>query len=203
MTAATTTPVAVESPWTELVGALRADHATIVRYAEKYPSPGHGSSSLLGDLVRKAGFQMIASYRMMRFFRRAGLPLFAQVVSRLVRVVYGADLHWDAEIEPGVMIVHGMGLCVSHSARVASGAILFQNVTLGEGIDAETRQLGAPRVEADVHIGPGATLVGPITVGAGSKITAGCFVTRSIPAGSVVEAPAPVVRPRTAVEPRS
>jgi serine O-acetyltransferase len=188
-----------ESAWSEFVGAVRADHATIARYAAKYPSPGHGSSSLGADLVRKVGFQMMAAYRLMRLLRRAGAPLLAQGVSRIVRILYGADIHWDAELEPGVMIVHGMGLCLSHSARVGSGSILFQNVTLGEGIDPDTRQVGAPRVEADVHIGPGATLVGPITIGSGTKITAGCFLTHSVPAASIVEAPAPVVRPRSVV----
>ena len=199
MTATAGAPTAASprvSGWTELVHAVRADHATIARYAAKYPSAGSGSSSLPADLFRKVGFQMMAAYRLMRMLRRAGATGLAQVVSRLVRVLYGADIHWNAEMAPGVMIVHGMGLCISHSARVESGAILFQNVTLGEGRHPETGEVGAPTVEADVHIGPGATLVGPIVIGTGTKITAGCFVTRSVPAGSLVEAPTPVVRPR-------
>jgi serine O-acetyltransferase len=189
------------SAWSELVAAVRADHATIVRYAAKYPSPGHRVSTLAADLVRKVGFQMMVGYRVMRLLRRRGLPLLAQIVSRMVRLLYGADIHWDAELAPGVMIVHGMGLCVSHTARVAGGTILFQNVTLGEGIDPDTREVGAPCVGEDVHIGAGATLVGPITIGAGTKVMAGCFLTRSVPAGSLVEAPPPVIRARGAAVP--
>ncbi len=89
-----------------------------------------------------------------------------------------------------------MGLCINHGVRVEPGAILFQNVTLGEGIDPETRRVGAPHLEADVHVGPGATLVGPITVGSRSKIMAGCVVMRSVPERSLVEAPVPNVRRR-------
>jgi serine O-acetyltransferase len=94
------------------------------------------------------------------------------------------------------MIVHGMGLAISHAARVARGCILFQNVTLGMGIDPTTRRTGAPTLERNVHVGPGATLIGPITIGEGSKVMAGAVVTRSVPPGSVVETPPPEVRPR-------
>jgi serine acetyltransferase len=99
------------------------------------------------------------------------------------------------------MIVHGMGICISHGARVGPGVILFQGVTLGEGVDPKSRIVGSPRVESDVHIGPGATLIGPISVGSGSKIMAGCVVTDCVPANSIVEASRPVVRSRKLASP--
>ena len=79
--------------------------------------------------------------------------------------------HWEAW--------DGNGIVLSHAARVDSGCILFHNVTLGEGIDPETREVGAPHLEEDVHVGPGATLLGPITVGAGTKIQAGAVLTQT------------------------
>jgi len=94
------------------------------------------------------------------------------------------------------MLVHGMGLAISGEARVGRGCILFQHVTLGMGIDPETRRPGAPSLERNVHVGPGATLIGPITVGEGSKVMAGAVLTRSVPPGSLVETPTPEVRPR-------
>jgi serine O-acetyltransferase len=89
-----------------------------------------------------------------------------------------------------------MGLAVSAAARVEKGAILFQHVTLGMSRDATTSRVGAPVIEHDAHIGAGATIVGPITVGAGSKVMAGCVVRASVPAESLVEAPAPGVTVR-------
>ena len=61
---------------------------------------------------------------------------------------------------------------------VGEGCILFHNVTLGEGVDPETRETGAPTLGRDVHVGPGATLLGPIHVGDGTKIMAGAVLTR-------------------------
>ncbi|MGH7270427.1 MAG: serine O-acetyltransferase, partial [Polyangiaceae bacterium] len=96
-----------------------------------------------------------------------------------------------------IVLVHGMGLSISKAARVERGAILFQNVTLGLGIDPASRSVGAPVVEEDVHVGAGSTLIGPITVGRGSKVTANCFVRDSVPPDSLVEAPSPKVSVRS------
>jgi serine O-acetyltransferase len=146
---------------------------------------------------------MMVVYRVMRLCVALGLPLIPQIISRLMRHLYGSDIHWNAEFEPGVSVVHGMGLCISGSARVGAGAILFQNVTLGTSIHPDTREIGAPELGRDVHVAPGATLVGPISIGAGSKIAAGCLVTRSILPGSLVQAPPAVVTPRDIAGARS
>jgi serine O-acetyltransferase len=139
---------------------------------------------------------MLAACRIMHFCADAGVPLAPRIASRAIRHLYGADIHWEAQLAPGIVFVHGMGLAISRAARVERGAILFQNVTLGMGIDPQTRGVGAPVVEQNVHIGAGSTLVGPIRVGARSKVTANCLVRTSIPADSLVEAPTPTVSVR-------
>ncbi len=182
-----------------MVAAVRADHEMLRHYDGKYGGPGSsegGGGSLARDLVVRAGFQMLAACRAMRFCADAGIPLAPQVASRLIRHAYGSDVHWEAKLEPGIVVVHGMGLAVSRAAHVQRGAILFQHVTLGMGVDPESREVGAPTVERDVHVGAGSTLVGPITLGARSKITANCFVRSSVPADSLVEAPTPTVSVR-------
>jgi len=188
----------------EAATALRADHEHMSTTQAKYAHAGSAAEGgkLSSDLVTKIGFQMMAAYRAMRVFEEAGVPLAPKIASRLIRHLYGSDIHWEARFEPGVMIVHGMGLAISRAAHVEPGAILNQNVTLGMGIDPESRVTGAPHLERNVHVGAGATLVGPITIGAGSKIMAGCVVTRSVPPGSIVMAQAPEVRERQAPKTR-
>jgi serine O-acetyltransferase len=137
----------------------------------------------------------------MRYMRSLGLPLATRVVGRTVRHLYGSDVHWDAELAPGLMVVHGFGLAVSYAARTAHGCVLSQNVTLGVGHDATTGASGGPDLREDVIVGPGATLIGPIVIGGGSKIMAGCVVHQSVPARTIVEAPAPTMRPRTRASP--
>ena len=183
-------------PWREFVAAVRADHEALCGHDERYGRRGLPPGRLATDLFVRIGFQMMVAYRVMRLCVALGIPLAPQIISRLMRHLYGSDIHWRAELEPGVTLVHGMGLCISGSARVGAGAILFQHVTLGESIHPETRLIGAPQVGRDVHIGPGATVVGPIRIGEGSKIAAGCLVASSVPPGSLVQAEPAVVRPR-------
>ncbi|MBK6464685.1 MAG: glycosyltransferase [Myxococcales bacterium] len=178
----------------DFTAAVREDHAVMLAYQGKY-SQGEGGGSLPSDGVKKIGFQILVAYRLMRLFRARGDRLAAQFTSRLMRHLYASDIHWDAELAPGVMIVHGFGLAISHSAKVARGCILFQGVTLGFGNDTEGRA-GAPTLQENVHVGVGATLYGPITVGESSKIMAGCVLGESVPARSLVEAPRPAVSAR-------
>ena len=192
-----------QGAWREFAAAVRADHAALCAHDERYGSRGDRRGHLAADFVVRIGFQMMVVYRVMRLCRALGIPLAPQILSRLMRHLYGSDIHWDAEFEPGVTLVHGIGMCISGLARVGAGAILFQNVTLGTSIHPETREIGAPELGRDVHVAPGATLVGPISIGAGSKIAAGCVVTRSIPAGSLVQGEIPTVRARDGVGPRS
>lgn len=178
------------------VASVRADHAAMQRYDAKYDTRGREPAPLARSLVERVGLQMMAACRLMRLAGESGSPLGAKVVARMIRLLYGADIHWNARIADGVSISHGMGIAINHAARIGERVILSHNVTIGDGIDPETRLAGAPTIEDDVHIGPGATILGPITVGARSKIGPGAVVRRSIPPDSVVEAPAPTIRPR-------
>lgn len=180
------------------VRAVRGDYSALQRTRAKYNADVIPFHHLPFDVARKIGFQMMVATRAMHLLRDGVHPLAAQVASRLIRHLYGAEIHWDAELEPGVVVIHGVGLVVSHSARVAEGCILFHNVTLGEGTDPETRQVGAPSLAANVHVGPGATIIGPVAVGEGTKIMAGAVLTRSVPNHSLVKPADVAVQQRSA-----
>ena len=173
-----------------LASAIAADYASVQRNREKYHGEKVSKLRMPVDFLRKVGFQQACALRVMRFGKEAGIVGLAPLTSRLLRHLYGLEVHWDAKIAPGISIVHGTGLVISHAATVGPGCILFHNVTLGEGLDPKTKARGAPTLEANVHVGPGAIVLGPITVGAGSKVAAGAVLTQSVPANSVVM-PAP------------
>ncbi|MFO0756275.1 MAG: glycosyltransferase [Byssovorax sp.] len=176
---------------------VRADFEAMKGHDGKYDARGRPpTTSLPYALVERIGLQMLASYRLMRLARELGMPLTAKVLSRLIRHLYSAEIHWDAEIAPGAALSHGMGLGIGYGARIAEGVILSHNVSIGAGIDPVTRKVGTPTIETNVHIGPGAILLGPYTIGARSKIAAGAVVMQSIPPDSIVEAPPPRIRAR-------
>jgi serine O-acetyltransferase len=179
--------------------SVRADHAAMVVGRAKYRTDGSSSRTdgLVGDAVQKIGFQMMVAIRVMRLVRDSRVPFGARLISRAIRHLYGAEVHWDAEIADGVSIVHGTGLVLSHGAVVGPGCILFQGVTLGESIDPSSRVVGAPTLKADVHVGPGAVLIGPIVVGEGTKVMANVVLDQSVSARSIVRGPSAVIELRS------
>ena len=178
------------------VRAVRADYGSVQRNRAKYHGDVVKAWQLPVHLVQKIGLQMSVSIRLMQLFRDARIPLLPQAISRMIRHLYGAEIHWDAQIAPGISIVHGNGLVVGHGGRIDENCILFHNVTLGEGIDPKTRKVGTPILEHDVHVGPGAIILGPITVGHGSKIMAGAVLAENVPPNSLVIAGQATIGPR-------
>lgn len=101
----------------------------------------------------------------------------------------GIDLPWNTSIGPGLALTHGWGTVVNEHAVMGRNVTLFHGVTLGQsdriGPDG-SRTTGYPVIEDDVWIGPHAAVVGPVTIGRGSRIAAGACVFESVPAQSLV-----------------
>jgi serine acetyltransferase len=179
--------------------AVRADRDSLTDFQGRYNQYRGDMDSFLSDVTRRIGFQMTVVIRIMQLMNDLGVPLGGAIVSRLIRHLYGAEIHWEAHIEPGITIVHGNGLVISHGASVGSGCLLFQGVTLGESMDPVTKVHGAPSLGRNVHVMPNAVLIGPITVGENSKIQANVTLTRSVPVGTSVRGANPEFVMRDAI----
>jgi serine acetyltransferase len=183
---------ALVSAASTFVAAVRADHAALLALREKY-SRAEGESSrpfgLMIDVVTKIGFQMMVVIRMMHWARDTGATPLAALLSRALRHLYAAEIHWRAHFEPGVCIVHGTGLVIAQRAVVGSGCVLFQGVTLGDS-SGRTGTTGAPTLARNVHVGANAVLIGPITVGDGTKVAANTRLDCDVPPYSLVSSPA-------------
>ena len=180
-----------QSPWKRFTHDVAADHETSRHYRSHYHATTVSPWKLPLDALTKVGFQMLVAARFMRLLGDLKIPMGPQLVSRMIRHLYSAEIHWDAQLAPGIAIVHGNGLVISADARVGERCILFQHVTLGRSLDGTTGVSGAPHLGANVHVGPGAVLLGPISIGERSKIMGNTVVTIDIPAGTVVR-PAPI-----------
>jgi serine O-acetyltransferase len=167
--------------WSTFVSAVRADRAQLADFQGRYNQYRGDMDSFASDVTRRIGFQMTVVIRFMQLLHNLRVPLGGAVISRLIRHLYGAEIHWEAVIEPGITIVHGNGLVISHGATVGSGCLLFQGVTLGESFDPVSKAHGAPTLGRNVHIMPNAVVIGPISVGDNCKIQANVTLTTSVP----------------------
>lgn len=175
------------------VSLVKSDYAALTNSKTKYGSESK-PKSLPRELVERIGFQITTGYRVMRLFQESGHPLAAKITSRLMRHLYASDLHWEADIGPGFVLAHGFATGIAGPVKIGANCIMTHSVSIGMGIDPVTRKTGAPVIEDDVHIGPGAVVLGPIRIGKGSKIAPSTLVTCDVPPYSVVEpAPARIV----------
>ncbi len=113
-----------------------------------------------------------------------GLGLLARVLAQLARSATGIEIHPGAVIGRRLFIDHGMGVVIGETAVIGNDVHLYHGATLG----GKTSGSGArhPILGDRVTIGAGATILGPITIGADSVVGAGAVVLVSAPPRSLL-----------------
>jgi serine O-acetyltransferase len=146
--------------------------------------PAARSVGPLEILATWPGVHALLAHRLAHALDGAGVPLVPRAIATLSRAATGIEIHPAARIGDGLFIDHGMGVVIGETARIGNDVTLYQGVTLGgTGFATGKRH---PTVEDNVTIGSGAKLLGPITVGHGSKIGANSVVIHDVPANSTV-----------------
>jgi serine O-acetyltransferase len=174
--------------------AVRMDNWSKVK-ADTHRLYGRYSVGLLlkGMLTHRPFFAIVTARLCQALNCSTGPARLALLVAKAVHAFAahsaGMDLPWRTELGAGIAISHGWGLVVSPGTKLGNNVTLFHGVTLGQRdrISIEgVRTAGCPVLEDDVWVGPHAVIVGAVTIGQGSRIAAGAFVTESVPRRSVV-----------------
>lgn len=130
------------------------------------------------------GLHAIWLHRIAHALWRNGFQLLARGISHFSRWLTGIEIHPGATIGPGLFIDHGLGTVIGETAEIGADCTLYHNVTLG-GVSWE-RVKRHPTLEDHVVVGAGAQILGPIRIGAHSRIGANSVVVKDVPPGSVV-----------------
>jgi serine O-acetyltransferase len=108
-------------------------------------------------------------------------PLALWLQNRTIRFS-GAELHPAADIGPGLLLVHTVGIVFGHEVVAGENLVVYQGVTLGHTGRGE----GQPKIGDGVRIGAGAKVLGPVVIGDGAWIGANAVVLGDVPAGATV-----------------
>lgn len=130
------------------------------------------------------GPKAIFFHRIAHRFYRHGLYFMARAVSEFSRYLTGIEIHPGAKLGQRLVIDHGMGVVIGETAEVGDDCIIFHGVTLG-GVKFDPIKRH-PTVGNRVLIGTGAKVLGPITLGDGSRVGANSVVTHDVPPGQAV-----------------
>jgi serine O-acetyltransferase len=130
------------------------------------------------------GVHALLAHRVAHALHEAGVPILPRTIAAISRTLTGIEIHPAVRIGEGFFIDHGMGVVIGETAEIGANVTLYQGVTLGgTGFATGKRH---PTVQDNVTIGSGAKLLGPITVGHGSKIGANSVVIHDVPPNSTV-----------------
>jgi serine O-acetyltransferase len=150
----------------------------------------------LETLLLYPGIHAIIWHRIAHRLWCGGWRFPGRFVSWLSRFLTNIDIHPGATIGQRFFIDHGAGVVIGETAEVGDDVTLYHGVTLGGTTWSPGKR--HPTLEDGVVVGAGAKILGPITVGRGTRVGANSVVIETTPPDvTVVGIPARVVRPQT------
>jgi serine O-acetyltransferase len=139
------------------------------------------------------GVLAVTCHRIAHELYLAGVPLIPRMISEHAHSLTGIDIHPGARIGENFFIDHGTGVVIGETATIGNRVRIYQGVTLGaksfplddngnpiKGIDRH------PKIEDDVTIYSGATILGAVTIGEGATIGGNVWLTRDVPPGATI-----------------
>lgn len=137
------------------------------------------------------GIHAVTNHRVAHELHLLSVPLIPRIITEQAHSKTGIDIHPGATLGERFFMDHGTGIVIGETCIIGDGCRVYQGVTLGAKsfpLDADGHPIkGIPRhpiLEDDVTIYSGATVLGRITVGAGSVIGGNVWLTNSVAPGS-------------------
>lgn len=169
---------------------LRADTRRLLELKSKR-FPWYVVESLLFE----NGYQAVVLHRCAHAFKRRGIPVLGPFFARLSLFLTGVDIAPGAQIGPGLLISHGVGIVIGGYARIGARATLLHGVTIGGPYPSRRREM--PTIGDDVFLAAGAKIIGEVRIGDRVFVGADAIVTQDVPDDSVVLAAGGIeIRPR-------
>lgn len=169
-----------------LVATLRGDVSCVL---ERDPA----ARNAVEVALLYPGVHAIVIHRFANALWRRGFKFPARFLSWLARFLTNIDIHPGATIGQRLFIDHGAGVVVGETAVIENDVTLYHGVTLGGTSWSPGKR--HPTIENGALIGAGAKILGPITVGARSRIGANSVVIEDVaPEMTVVGIPGRVVK---------
>ncbi|MDR1977731.1 MAG: hypothetical protein LBQ42_03245 [Synergistaceae bacterium] len=136
---------------------------------------------------------IMTNHRVAHRLYNLSVPVIPRIISEMAHSRTGIDIHPGASIDEEFFIDHGTGVVIGETSIIGKRCKLYRGVTLGalsfpKNSDG-TLIKGLPRhpiLEDGVTVYSGATILGRVTIGAGSLIGGNVWITSDIPPGSKV-----------------
>jgi len=125
------------------------------------------------------GVHAIIMHRITHRLWGNGFKWLARVLSNVVRLFTGIEIHPGAVIGRRFFIDHGMGVVIGETAEIGDDCTLYHGVTLGGTSWSPGKR--HPTLANNVVVGAGAKILGPIIINDGARIGSNAVVVKEVP----------------------
>ena len=141
------------------------------------------------NLLFNPGYKYTFIMRATRYFKTTGIigwPIHGifRILLNHYKYKYGISIPYNTNISAGFYIGHFGGIIVNSKTVIGKNCNISQGVTIGKAYGGKFP--GVPTIGDSVYIGPGAKVIGGITIGNDVAIGANCVLTKSVPDNSIV-----------------
>jgi serine O-acetyltransferase len=155
---------------------------------EKYTFGG-----LIRQYIKDIGFRVVFRYRIANYLKTKKIKYLPTMISNRNLCKAGAEILPTAQIGPGLLIVHPVGIVIGSRCIIGRNCTILQGVTLGESCSTDGVH-EYPVLEDNVLVCSGVKVIGRVTVRENCIVGANSVVLKDVPANSVVAGiPAKVV----------
>ena len=149
------------------------------------------AKSKLSLILTYPGVKAVFFHRIANFFHLAKFHLVARIISQLSRFLTGIEIHPGAKIGRNLFIDHGMGVVIGETSEIGNNVTIYHMATLGgiaPSINSNDQRLVKrhPTLNDCVVVGSGAQILGPVIIGANTKIGANAVITKNVPENAVM-----------------
>jgi len=155
---------------------------------------GDPAARSLGEVIfAYPSIRALTHHRIAHELYLLNVPIIPRLISEMAHSETGIDIHPGATIGKSFFIDHGTGTVIGETAVIGDNVRIYQGVTLGAKSFPKDEHgnpiKGIPRhpiVEDNVIIYAGATVLGRITIGAGTVIGGNTWVTKDTSPGEQI-----------------
>lgn len=142
------------------------------------------------EVLMYQGVWALWVHRLSHLLWRLKVPIVPRLLSQIMRVLTLIEIHPGATIGKECFIDHGAGVVIGETTVLGDHVMLYHGVTLGgHGFWADKKgSKRHPTIEENVTLAVGCSVLGPITIGANSRIGPSAVVYKDVPPDSVVVA---------------
>lgn len=149
-----------------------------------------GARDFLSLWFHETGFKFTVVMRTCAFLRsqrwsRYGFYHLCLLWHRRLQVKYSTYIDFATRIGPGLYLGHACAIVVNGRTVIGRDCTLSQSVTLGKAND-RSRHPGCPIIQDRVYIGPGAVVIGAITLEDDCAVGPNSVVVKPVPSMAVV-----------------